>query len=215
MISKKDLLRETGISYGQLYRWKREGLIPESWFIKQTSYTGQETYFPRAKVLARIRAIQNLKEKYSLDELAKILSPEISERTFAIEDLDVVAEIDKRLIPVFTAAFGKRTFTYIELLFLIAFSTIRANTNVTHDDIEQMCRTIASNSNDIKSTEFTLLVLRTGDACCLMLYPDNTPIFLDLRMRSISTLRLNDISSLVRLKYQRSFNFQFDEGEQQ
>ena len=35
LISKKDLLAETGISYGQLYRWKREQLIPEEWFIKQ------------------------------------------------------------------------------------------------------------------------------------------------------------------------------------
>ena len=45
-ISKKDLLKTTGISYGQLYRWKREGLIPEEWFVKRSSPTGQETYFP-------------------------------------------------------------------------------------------------------------------------------------------------------------------------
>ena len=29
LISKKELLDLTGISYGQLYRWKRKGLIPE------------------------------------------------------------------------------------------------------------------------------------------------------------------------------------------
>ena len=43
MISKKDLLIQTNISYGQLYRWKREGLIPEEWFIKKSVSTGQET----------------------------------------------------------------------------------------------------------------------------------------------------------------------------
>ena len=32
LISKKDLLQETGISYGQLYRWIRERLIPDAWF---------------------------------------------------------------------------------------------------------------------------------------------------------------------------------------
>ena len=68
LISKKDLLNETGISYGQLYRWKREGLIPEEWFIKQPSFTGQETFFPKTKILNRIRAIQELKERYSLEE---------------------------------------------------------------------------------------------------------------------------------------------------
>ena len=51
LISKKQLLSKTGISYGQLYRWKRERLIPEEWFMKQSSYTGQETFFPKRNVL--------------------------------------------------------------------------------------------------------------------------------------------------------------------
>ena len=43
-ISKKDLLKRYGISYGALYRWKRMGLIPEEWFIKRSTPTGQETF---------------------------------------------------------------------------------------------------------------------------------------------------------------------------
>ncbi|MCS7240063.1 MAG: YhbD family protein, partial [Candidatus Bipolaricaulota bacterium] len=35
LIPKKEVLRLTGISYGQLYRWKRLGLIPEAWFIRR------------------------------------------------------------------------------------------------------------------------------------------------------------------------------------
>lgn len=45
LISKKELLDETGISYGQLYRWKRKQLIPEEWFIRKSTFTGQETFF--------------------------------------------------------------------------------------------------------------------------------------------------------------------------
>ena len=70
-ISKKDLLNETGISYGQLYRWKREGLIPEEWFVKRSSFTGQETWFPRERVLERIGMILELKDGQSLDEIRK------------------------------------------------------------------------------------------------------------------------------------------------
>ena len=81
-ISEKELLKQTGISYGQLYRWKREGLIPEEWFIKRSSPTGQETFFPQEQILQRVRDILRLKDQYSLDELAKILSPEISNRLF-------------------------------------------------------------------------------------------------------------------------------------
>ncbi|OMK27222.1 hypothetical protein BER30_003137 [Clostridioides difficile] len=38
LISKKDLLSKTNISYGQLYRWKRKNIIPEEWFIKKISF---------------------------------------------------------------------------------------------------------------------------------------------------------------------------------
>ncbi len=76
LISKKDVLAQTGISYGQLYRWKRMGLIPEAWFIRRSTFTGQETFFPRERILARISQIQALKEERSLDELASLLSPE-------------------------------------------------------------------------------------------------------------------------------------------
>lgn len=71
-ISKKDLLKETGISYGQLYRWKREGLIPEEWFMRRSAFTGQETFFPKDKILPRIHAILEMKEQYSLEEMAEI-----------------------------------------------------------------------------------------------------------------------------------------------
>lgn len=45
LISKKELLERTSISYGQLYRWKRKNLIPEEWFIRKSTFTGQETFF--------------------------------------------------------------------------------------------------------------------------------------------------------------------------
>ena len=73
-ISKKELLLETGISYGQLYRWKREGLIPEDWFEKRSSYTGQETFFPRKLVLDRVEVIQSMKDSLSLSEIRDMLN---------------------------------------------------------------------------------------------------------------------------------------------
>lgn len=71
LISKKDLLVETGISYGQLYRWKRKGLIPESWFIRRSTFTGQETFFPRSAILERVQWIQGAKNDAALDELVE------------------------------------------------------------------------------------------------------------------------------------------------
>ena len=75
LISKKDLLNLTGISYGQLYRWKRKDLIPEEWFIRKSTYTGQETFFPKQEILERISKIQMMKDNVSLDDLANMFSP--------------------------------------------------------------------------------------------------------------------------------------------
>ena len=71
LISKKELLERYGISYGALYRWKRKGLIPEEWFLKKSTVTGQETFFPKELICERVELIQNQKDDFSLDELSK------------------------------------------------------------------------------------------------------------------------------------------------
>jgi hypothetical protein len=83
-ISKKELLDATGISYGQLYRWKRERLIPDSWFAKRSSFTGQETFLPR-RAVERIQFILENKDRYSLTQLVGMLSPEAASRTYQAE----------------------------------------------------------------------------------------------------------------------------------
>ncbi|WP_028775484.1 DUF4004 family protein [Shimazuella kribbensis] len=74
LISKKDLLVETGISYGQLYRWKRKKLIPEEWFIRKSTFTGQETFFLKDEVLNRIERIKSMKDDLSLDDMLSVFS---------------------------------------------------------------------------------------------------------------------------------------------
>lgn len=70
LISKREVLEKYGISYGALYRWKRMGLIPEDWFVKKSSVTGQETFFNRRAITERIETILRLKDSLSLEEIA-------------------------------------------------------------------------------------------------------------------------------------------------
>ena len=84
LISKKDLLTRYGISYGALYRWKRKGLIPDEWFIKKATVTGQETFFPEVLICQRVELILGKKEDVLLDELAKELSGEAQKDAFLI-----------------------------------------------------------------------------------------------------------------------------------
>ncbi len=84
LISKKELLERYNISYGALYRWKRKGLIPDEWFIKKSTVTGQETFFPEKLVCERVELIISKKEDVLLDELAKEISGEESNNEFVV-----------------------------------------------------------------------------------------------------------------------------------
>ena len=105
LISKKLLLEKYSISYGALYRWKRKGLIPEDWFIKKSTTTGQETFFPKDLIFERVEMILSKKEDILLDELAEKISGEeesnakivietvFGEKTFRIKDIKRVKRI--------------------------------------------------------------------------------------------------------------------------
>ncbi|MBQ7378345.1 MAG: DUF4004 family protein [Clostridia bacterium] len=106
LISKKELLERYGISYGALYRWKRKGLIPEDWFIKKSTVTGQETFFPKALICERVELIQARGDDLSLDELAGELGNQTKmqavltvktvygDRTFTLSDVQSIT-LDK------------------------------------------------------------------------------------------------------------------------
>ena len=86
LISKKELLDTYHISYGALYRWKRAGLIPEDWFIRKATPTGQETFFRKEQICPRVECILSRDTKQTLEDLAKELNGKIiSEEMFIIE----------------------------------------------------------------------------------------------------------------------------------
>ena len=136
LISKKELLQQTGISYGQLYRWKRKGLIPEEWFIRKATFTGQETFFPRDKVLGRVAKIQSLKsEDVSLDDIADSFSPDLGR-------VSATAEAARSLGVASTAALelylerqdAAAPFVLGELLTLRVLDTLLSDGAITADE---------------------------------------------------------------------------------
>ena len=99
--SKRELLEMYGISYGALYRWKRKGLIPDDWFIRKSTSTGQETFFPKKLICERVNYILLAKDEASLDELAGrvneekysvslVIDTKFGEKTFALEHINKI-----------------------------------------------------------------------------------------------------------------------------
>ena len=212
-ISKKELLQKTSISYGQLYRWKREGLIPEKWFIKQSSFTGQETVFPKENILKRINAIQALKDKYSLEELAGILSPEVTERLFTRSDLQMIEELNQNLSPVICLCLAKESFRYIELLIMIAVSQCHEKRNLSENDIKNLCFGIKNRLDDVKHTDYLFILLHTNGIYYAAIQNEQAEMIFDERLEIVYQVHLNEISAAIKLKYRKRFNFQFESAD--
>lgn len=205
LISKKDLLAVTGISYGQLYRWKREHLIPEEWFIKQSSYTGQETFFPREQILSRVQSILDMKDRYSLEELAKILSPESSDESIGMEVLAEIEEINAELLQDLPVVYGKERFLFLDIVFLAAVSQFGQDMGLTVQQLNSLIRDGAPAYIRCKSTDVQCTVFRVNESMHLAFSCGVVPIEFDSGVEVLQTLSLAETANKIKLKYQDRF----------
>lgn len=203
LISKKELLALTGISYGQLYRWKREHLIPEEWFIKQSSYTGQETFFPREQILSRIRTILDAKDKYSLEELAGILSPETTDAYLSAEHLCEVEEISPGLLPVIAETCRGVSYEFFEVVLFAAVSALTAQLSLSGEQSAQLLRRAVSAGEalPLRTTGLELAVLKVGEAYHAALYKPAAPPAFDCLIQVEAACSLEELANQIRLKY--------------
>ena len=205
LISKKDLLAITGISYGQLYRWKRERLIPEEWFIKQSAYTGQETFFPREQILSRVKSILDLKDLYSLEELAKILSPETTVSTISSKDLTGVEELDQEVINLLPEIFGKDSYEFNELALTIAISQAAKKIGMNLErtaDLLNKSKSAALNKNTANTT---CTVFRIANEYYVVFSQGPAALAFDSSIEVEEQVSLSEITDMIKFKYKSLF----------
>lgn len=171
LISKKDLLELAGISYGQLYRWKRKDLIPEEWFVRKSTFTGQETFFPKDKVLERINKIQTMKENLSLDELADMFSPCLTELNFDKDEL-IKRNIVSNNALTFYLENNKDIlhFDLSRLLEVFILEKWLQSGDINLEEGKMIIQVLRDNASLIKQKSCELLMIRKlGIATCLLL----------------------------------------------
>lgn len=200
LLSKKDLLALTGISYGQLYRWKRQNLIPEAWFVKQASFTGQETFFPKDKVLKRVETILKLKDQYSLEELAEIFTPELTNKVFKASSVQQVEDLDQRILGLFIKLFAKENFTFRELLFVYALGKIDQSLNLGESWRIYIVTTVISWLSQVNSSDYRLLVCQTKERKFSILLQEDSTLLLDSDSEILANLKLNELANELRSK---------------
>ncbi|MFC9725073.1 YhbD family protein [Bacillus cereus] len=170
LISKKDLLELTGISYGQLYRWKRKNLIPEDWFVRKSTFTGQETFFPKEKILERIDKIQTMKEDLSLDELANVFSPSVREILLTKEDILCKGIASEPVLQFFIEQTNKRAeFQFVDILYVYMLEELLQSGEISLEEGKMVLQVLRENYEAIKHKTCDLIIVRKlGISTCLL-----------------------------------------------
>lgn len=163
LISKKELLDMTGISYGQLYRWKRKKIIPEEWFIKKSVSTGQETFFPMDKILERIKRILELKDEASLDDLANMFTTNIKtneiRKNYLIENNIVPKFILEKYEELYEE---KSSYDGKDLVLIIIFREIIESGYVNIEEVKNIIISLNSNYEKIQKEDKLILKRKMG-----------------------------------------------------
>ena len=178
LITKKELLDQTGISYGSLYRWKRKNLIPDKWFIHRATYTGHETFFPREKILERIEKIQQLKENMSLDDIAAALDPTLYEVDMTLQDLLEKEITTQPVIDLYLARYGEVGELDTEgVLRIYLFHSLLKPGALSRDEV--FCALDLLRANEGELEHRSLIITRKLGVCTLMLAPEEAAIAFD------------------------------------
>jgi len=199
LISKKDLLELTGISYGQLYRWKRKDLIPEDWFIRKSTFTGQETFFPKDKILDRIDKILNLKDNASLDDLADLFSPNLTEMALYSADLkkrSIVSDVSWQLL---TAQFGEaEVLTYERLIALYVLNQMLQTGEMSLDEGRILLQVLNDHYKKFDGKSCDLIFIRKMGVATFLLISGSSEVYLEDHAKLVQRIALS--SSIEALK---------------
>lgn len=170
LISKKELLEATGISYGALYRWKRKNLIPEEWFIRKSTFTGQETFFPRNKILDRISKIQNMKEELSLDDMAGLFTLNLNAKPLSKDELIEHNIVNRSTIEFLVRLYGNiEVFPFEKILYTCILDKALQMGDISLEEGKLLLETLEEHYKKYENKNCELVFLRKmGISTCFL-----------------------------------------------
>lgn len=199
LISKKDLLDFTGISYGQLYRWKRKKLIPEDWFLRKSTFTGQETFFPKEKILTRIEKIKDMKEDLSLDDLADVFSPNLAEVMLKKEELISRGVVTEIAVHIYEEKMGNAdSLSFDKILYVYVLDMLLQSGKVSLEEGKILLQTMNDHYKKFEGKQCELIFIRKMGISTFLLALSPNEIYFESHTKVVA--RMNLASCIEELK---------------
>lgn len=201
LISKKELLELTNISYGQLYRWKRKGLIPEDWFIRKSTFTGQETFFPKSRMLSRIDKIINMKEDISLDDLADVFSPTLNKLNLSVDEITQRNIVTPEVFKIYLDIEGsKQILSFNDILSMFILNKLIVSGDISIEEGKLMLGVLDESMIKFKDESSEIFLIRKlGVFSCFVVSPPCS-ICLDKSARLVARISIHSVIEELKLK---------------
>ena len=198
LISKKELLSKTNISYGQLYRWKRKNIIPEEWFIKKSVSTGQETFFPRDKILERINIILELKDDASLDELANKFTNKTIVKNIKRSYLITRKIVSELVLNRFEEFMGTSEEYDDNILFsLLIYNELIKSGLMSNEEIKNISMQASKDYSKIIKSDYNLIIKRKLGVCFHYVTKEKEELINDNEAKVIYIMELSKIMEVL------------------
>lgn len=186
LISKKELLELTGISYGQLYRWKRKDLIPEEWFIKKSAFTGQETYFPRDKILDRIDKIVNMKDGLSLDEIADMFVPQLEDISLKDNEIQSRNILKEMTINIYKGLHQNESiFSQEKILFMYIMEKFMDTGDVSLEEGKLILKEVEKIYKELDDKNYDVLLVRKFGVAMVLIIKAESKYFIEVEVKVV------------------------------
>jgi len=201
LISKKELLELTEISYGQLYRWKRKNLIPEDWFIRKSTFTGQETFFLKDKILTRIAKIKDMKDNLSLDDLADIFSPNFAGVILKKQEILDHNVVSKMAVEVYQEKIENTdSFTFDKFLYVYVLDKLLQSGEISLDEGKSLLQIMVNNYNKFEGKHCELIFIRKMGISTFLLTLIPNEIYFESSTKIVTSLNLASCVEELKIK---------------
>lgn len=198
LISKKDLLNEMSISYGQLYRWKRK-INSRRMVYKEKCFYRAGDIFPRKKIIERVQTILECKDGISLDELAYKFSKNIKDilinKTYII-DKNIVSSSIVNLFEEFMGSNEK--YDEKSLLALMVFKEMIDSGFLSMDEMKKISLKIKEVYERLGSDDYILSVKRKYGVSFVVLNKEKEEIIVDDEAKAILEIDLGKIMDEIK-----------------
>lgn len=202
LISKKDLLELTGISYGQLYRWKRKDLIPEAWFIRKSTFTGQETFFPKHQILSRIDQILNMKDGLSLDALSDMLSPSPAETALYKHEIisrGIAAQVSLELL--IEQLGDAEVLVFDKILFVYVLNKMLQTGDMSLEEGRSLLQVLKDHYNKFSGKNCEIILIRKMGISTFLLASTPGDVYFEAGVKVVMRLNLSNCIQELKMNF--------------